>query len=157
MSDDHPSKPHFIEFALDELKESFLMAANSIAAHKLRSALTLLGVMVGVFSIIVVMTTMRAMRHYIQENMSQLGGDTFIVQKWPRFSVKTDAKYRRRKDITLREGLAVEKRVSLPRNIGLETGFDFDEIISRFGKASPHADLIGETVGSFGVHNWMLD
>ncbi len=38
------------------------MAMGAVAAHKLRSALTLLGVLVGVFSIIVVMTAMRAMQ-----------------------------------------------------------------------------------------------
>ena len=45
-----------------EFRESFRMAVGAIAAHKLRSALTLLGVLVGVFSIIVVMTAMRVMR-----------------------------------------------------------------------------------------------
>ena len=44
---------------LAELRESFLMALDAIATHKLRSGLTLLGVMVGVFSIILVMTAMR--------------------------------------------------------------------------------------------------
>ncbi|HXR07067.1 MAG TPA: hypothetical protein VN765_07040, partial [Candidatus Acidoferrum sp.] len=56
-----------------EVKESFLMAMSALVAHKLRSALTLLGVMVGVFSIIVVMTTMRAMQKDIEKNMAQLG------------------------------------------------------------------------------------
>ena len=67
-----------------EVKESFLMAMGALVAHKLRSALTLLGVMVGVFSIIVVMTTMRAMERNIERNFAQLGGDTFVVRKWPR-------------------------------------------------------------------------
>ena len=84
-----------------ELMESFFMAANSLAAHKLRSALTLLGVLVGVFSIIVVMTTMRAMQKFIESNLSQLGGETFVVDKWPGFSVQDNAKYRRRKDESL--------------------------------------------------------
>src|SRR5882724_1741477 len=88
-----------------ELKDSFFMAASSLAVHKLRSALTLLGVLVGVFSIIVVMTTMRAMQHYIESNVRQLGGQTFMVQKWPGFSVKNNAKYWRRPDITYKQGL----------------------------------------------------
>ena len=46
---------------LAEAKESLLMALTAIAAHKLRSALTLLGVLIGVFSIIVVMTSMRVL------------------------------------------------------------------------------------------------
>lgn len=47
---------------LGELHESFFMAMTAVISHKLRSVLTLLGILVGVFSIIVVMTTMRAMQ-----------------------------------------------------------------------------------------------
>jgi putative ABC transport system permease protein len=65
-----------------EIKESFLMAMSALAAHKLRSALTLLGVLVGVFSIIVVMTAMRVMQRNIETELSQLGANTFEVQKW---------------------------------------------------------------------------
>ena len=54
---------------LGELKESFLMAMSAIAAHKLRSALTLLGVLVGVFSIIVVMTAIRVMQNDIEKEI----------------------------------------------------------------------------------------
>src|ERR1700677_4811561 len=94
---------------VEELKESFFMAASSLATHKLRSTLTLIGIMVGVFSIIVVMTTMRAMQHFIETQMSQLGGETFMVTKWPGFSIKDDAKYWRRPDITLHQGLEMQK------------------------------------------------
>src|ERR1700689_1339304 len=66
-----------------ELKESFYMAISAIVAHKLRSALTLLGVLVGVFSIIIVMTSMRPMQQKIESDLNQLGGQTFVVQTWP--------------------------------------------------------------------------
>jgi putative ABC transport system permease protein len=59
------------------------MAISAIVAHKLRSALTLLGVLVGVFSIIIVMTSMRAMQQKIEADLNQLGGQTFVVQTWP--------------------------------------------------------------------------
>ena len=39
-----------------EVRESLAMAFDSVMAHKLRSGLTLLGILIGVFSIIVVMT-----------------------------------------------------------------------------------------------------
>ena len=64
---------------LAELKESFLMAMGALSAHKLRSALTLLGVLVGVFSIIVVMTAMRVMQSDIEHQISQLGSQTFMA------------------------------------------------------------------------------
>src|SRR5271169_2610447 len=94
--------------ALAEIKESFLMAMGAVAAHKLRSALTLLGVLVGVFSIIVVMTAMRAMQKKIEADLNQLGGQTFIVQTWPQLYFEGPAgvqKYRRRKRISLAMGM----------------------------------------------------
>ena len=140
-----------------ELTESFMMAAGSLAVHKLRSALTLLGVLVGVFSIIVVMTTMRAMQHFIETNMRQLGGETFVVQKWPEFNVRDNAKYRRRQDITLRQGLDLQKRATLARYIGLEADFNVNEMTSPYAKAAPNVSLAGETPGSFATQNWILD
>ena len=65
-----------------ELKDSFIMALTAIVAHKLRSALTLLGILVGVFSIIIVMTSMRAMQQKIESDLNQLGGQTFVVKTW---------------------------------------------------------------------------
>jgi putative ABC transport system permease protein len=140
-----------------ELKDSFFMAASSLAVHKLRSVLTLLGVLVGVFSIIVVMTTMRAMQHFIETNVRQLGGETFVVQKWPGFSVKNDAKYWRRPDITLKQALELQKRATLARSIGIEAGFSAADISSPFGKAAPNFSVLGETPGSFPAQNWDLD
>ncbi len=55
---------------LAEAKESLLMALSAVAAHKLRSALTLLGVLIGVFSIIVVMTAMRVLKSNIESEIS---------------------------------------------------------------------------------------
>src|SRR3569832_2496150 len=68
---------------LGEVRESFTMAMSALTAHKLRSALTLLGVLVGVFSIIVVMPAMRVMKSDKKKEISQFGGQTFMVRKWP--------------------------------------------------------------------------
>ena len=92
---------------LAELRESVSMALNALTAHKLRSALTLLGVLIGVFSIIVVMTAMRVLERNIETELSQLGSQTFAIQKWPevQFGNRSDwEKYWRRKDITLEQG-----------------------------------------------------
>ena len=63
---------------LAELREGFAMAMQAITAHKLRSALTLLGVLIGVFSIIVVMTALRVMQSDIESKLSQLGINSFM-------------------------------------------------------------------------------
>src|ERR1700722_4339152 len=87
-----------------ELRESISMAMTALSAHKLRSALTLLGVLIGVFSIIVVMTAMRVLKHNIETNISHLGSQTFAIQRWPQtqFGDSSDwQKYWRRPRITL--------------------------------------------------------
>ena len=67
-------KLHKPTLLLAEMRESFTMAMNALAAHKLRSALTLLGVLIGVFSIIVVMTAMRVLKQNIESaNSSPVG------------------------------------------------------------------------------------
>src|SRR5882724_6189078 len=87
-----------------EARESFTMAIGAITAHKLRSSLTLLGVLVGVFSIIVVMTAMRVMQSNIERQLSSLGNSTFMIRKWPNnyFGYSGDLeKYWRRKNVTM--------------------------------------------------------
>src|SRR5215467_5616655 len=101
---------------LGELRESFSMAMSALAAHKLRSALTLLGVLVGVFSIIVVMTAMRVMQHDIEGHLSGLGSQTFTVRKWPGIyfgGPEGFEKYWRRKNITLAQGEQVQEKATL--------------------------------------------
>ena len=142
-----------------ELRESFAMAMNALTAHKLRSALTLLGVLVGVFSIIVVMTAMRVLQSDVETQMSQLGSQTFMVRKWPAVyfgGPEGFEKYWRRKNITLEQGLRLEQKATLARSIGLETTFWGGQIESRYKKTAPNVQLFGETPGSFPARNWLL-
>jgi putative ABC transport system permease protein len=143
-----------------EVKESFLMAMGALVAHKLRSALTLIGVMAGVFSIIVVMTTMRAMERNIERNFAQLGGDTFVVRKWPRIHFDSPAgsqQYWRRRNITLEQGLALISRATLPRSIGLEEGINSGTMTSLYAPGPPNVWLRGETPGSFPAQDWTIE
>lgn len=62
--------------------ELFRMAVNAIWTHKLRSFLTLIGIIAGVSSIIGVMTGISVIQNTIEEELSVLGGTVFQVQKW---------------------------------------------------------------------------
>lgn len=143
-----------------EARESATMAVTAIAAHKLRSALTLLGVLVGVFSIIVVMTAMRVMQSNIERNLASLGGETFMVRKWPGtfwgVSGGDYEKYWRRKNVTMNDGKRLMEKISVPANIGIEAQFWSGEIKTRYKTSAPTVRLYGETPGSFPAHNWNL-
>jgi putative ABC transport system permease protein len=66
-----------------ELREAVVIAAASLWAHKLRSVLTLLGVVIGVMSVIVVISLINGANSYISERVFNLGADVFILQKGP--------------------------------------------------------------------------
>lgn len=142
-----------------ELKESFLMALSALRGHKLRSSLTVLGILVGVFSIIVVMTAMRVLKSNIETELSQLGSNTFAVRKWPGafFGVTDFEQYWRRKNITLAHGLEVQERATLARSVGLESDFWGGTAISRYDETPPTVRLLGETPGSFPARNWVVE
>ncbi|MEI9962876.1 MAG: ABC transporter permease [Limisphaerales bacterium] len=119
-------KLHHPTQLLAEARESFTMAMNALAAHKLRSALTLLGVLIGVFSIIVVMTAMRVLKHNIETEISQLGSQTFAIQRWPEIQFGNNRdweKYWRRKHITLAQARQVTEKATLAASVGIEGNF----------------------------------
>ena len=148
-----------ITILLAELRESFRMAMSAVAAHKLRSALTLLGVLVGVFSIIVVMTAMRVMQSFVESELSQLGDQTFMVRKFPTILFNQPEgleKIRRRKNITLQEGRRLLESVTLARAVGVESYFWAGQIQTRYKRTAPDVRLYGETPGSFPARNWIV-
>jgi putative ABC transport system permease protein len=151
--------PRRIIILMAEFRESFRMALSAVAAHKLRSALTLLGVLVGVFSIIVVMTALRVMQSTIESELSQLGDQTFMVRKYPTllFTMPQGLeKIRRRKNITLQEGRRLLEGVTLARAVGVEAYFWAGQIETRYKRTSPDVRLYGETPGSFPARNWVV-
>ena len=63
-TDNRRRRPSGWHRLIGETRESLSMALDSVVSHKLRSGLTLLGIMIGVFSIIVVMTVLRVLDAY---------------------------------------------------------------------------------------------
>jgi putative ABC transport system permease protein len=151
--------PKGVTILIAEFRESLRMALTAVAAHKLRSALTLLGVLVGVFSIVAVMTAMRVMQTVVEAELSQLGDQTFMVRKFPTvlFSMPEGIeKIRRRKNITLQEGRRLMDNVTLAKGIGVESYFWAGQIQTRYKRTAPDVRLYGETPGSFPARNWVV-
>ena len=135
------------------------MAMNAIAAHKLRSALTLAGVTVGVFSIIGVMTAMRVLQINIEKNFAEMGANTFAVQKWPGIYFggrEGFEKFWRRENITLATARRVRERATLARYIGIEDQFWGGEVVSQYARTAPNIRLTGATPGTFPCKNLVI-
>src|SRR5881398_1294192 len=92
-----------------QFKEIMAMALSSLGANKLRAALTMIGITIGVFSIILVMTAIGALQNSIESGISFLGSNIFQFAKYP---VNIDAgggnvkkKYQNRRNITYQQAL----------------------------------------------------
>ena len=143
-----------------ELRESFSMAVSALAAHKLRSALTLLGVTVGVFSIIVVMTAMRVLQSNIEKEMGQLGAQTFSVQKFPAIFIHNRdgwEKIQRRPNITWQQVQTLRDKATLAQNIAVETYLWRSPVASRFAEMEVDVPMLGVSPESFAAKNWIVE
>lgn len=106
-----------------KLRETILQATYSLQANKLRSWLTTMGVAVGVFSIIAVMTALQAVDRSVASGLSSLGSNTFEIQKYPAtfFGGHGRNRFVNRPDITYNEGLAFKKLMrGKAKNIGIQ-------------------------------------
>ena len=65
------------------LKESFIFSFNALVANPVRTILSLLGVTIGIFTIIAVLSTVDSLERSIKDNLSFLGTDNLRVEKWP--------------------------------------------------------------------------
>jgi putative ABC transport system permease protein len=65
------------------LIESYKFALHEIIVNKVRTLLSLLGITIGIFSIISVFTIFDSMESNIRNSINSLGNDVLFVQKWP--------------------------------------------------------------------------
>jgi putative ABC transport system permease protein len=84
-----------------EFKEAVKIALQSLWANKLRSVLTLLGVVIGVASVIAVVTLVNGANTYVTTKFSRYGADVFTVSKMPQIITSPEdyQRYQKRKDI----------------------------------------------------------
>src|ERR1041384_6351139 len=103
--------------------ETLKLAVAAIWAHKLRSALTLLGMIVGVTAFVVVVSLIEGFNRYVDEKIAGIGAKSFTIQRFnPLEDFKdTDtiaAAQRRNKELTLDDYDYLKERATLIGKIG---------------------------------------
>lgn len=134
------------------LFESIKLAYNSIISSKLRSILTLLGIAVGLFSIIVVMTAISAIQSSIETTFNSIGTNNFIVQKWPAIQMGDPHRrreFRNRKNLTVKQGEKLKEITKLPVTIGISVGRGGRTVKFRNEKTNPNVSIAGVTYDYF--------
>jgi len=103
--------------------EPALIAMQTIRAHKLRTFLTLLGVILSVCTLIIVVGLIEGTNRYIQDRVANMGSNVFLVLRFP---IITDAQefvkaLRRNKNVTWDDYVALRDNLKYPKNVGVES------------------------------------
>jgi putative ABC transport system permease protein len=86
------------------------MGLQALAAHKLRSLLTTLGIVIGVSTVIALLTLIQGMDRYMAEEIGELGANTFILDRHGITMSRDDwLEVRRRKRLTMADAEAVAR------------------------------------------------
>ncbi len=109
-----------------QLQEAILLTLKFLRANKLRSFLSVLGITIGIFCIVAILTATHSLEQNIRSNIDKLGDKIVYVQKMPwMFSGSSNWwEYFRRPDATIREYKRLEKECN--RDIVKETAFFFE-------------------------------
>ena len=102
------------------IAEAMKIAFLSLWANKLRSALTLLGVVIGVAAVIAVVTFVNGINGYVAEKILNLGADAFIMCKVSPATTNIDhyLEAMRRKDLNMDDYRAVREECKLCSYVG---------------------------------------
>ena len=96
--------------AFVNFKEAALMALDTVRANKLRSALTILGVSVGVVTVIFMVSIIQGLNRAFAEQIESLGSNTIFVSKFdPSFGRPPSAEELHRKDLTMDDAEALRR------------------------------------------------
>lgn len=127
------------------IKESFRMAIEAIRQNKLRSILTLLGISIGVFSVIGVMTAIRTLESSVNSQLDIFGTNTFMVQKNPAIQIHGGHgnKYSKRKKIDFYQYEELKRRAKLPLRVSVADGTQERNIRYKDNVLKKTAEVVG--------------
>ena len=136
------------------MKESFRMTIDAIRQNKLRSILTLLGISIGVFSVIGVMTAIRTLESSVESGLNVFGTNTFVIQKYSAIMTDHgDEKYRNRKNIDYPQYEEFKRRAKLPIMVSVSEDVSARNVKYRDKTVKRSIELIGGDEGTVRTYN----
>ncbi|HEY6171014.1 MAG TPA: ABC transporter permease [Candidatus Kapabacteria bacterium] len=135
------------------------MAFTSLRSNKLRAYLTMLSVAVGILSIVGSMTAIGILSNSVSAQLSQLGNETFTIQKFPSIQMGGAdwMKYMNRKSITYDQVKFVREFTTLPVAVSAE--HQLAPLTVSYGneKSDPQFELVGSDENYATNHNTIIE
>ncbi len=117
------------------IKEIFRMAIDSIKSHKLRSFLTLLGIVIGVMTVIGMVSIIQGLNRSFLSQLESVGSDIIGVVKYEPgiHTGNLSEEERQRKDLTFEDAMAIEEECPLVKAVAVDISVDiFEEITIKY-------------------------
>ncbi len=107
---------------LSLLLEGMRIAVGSLSANRLRSALTMLGVSIGIFAITIIFTLVNSLTYNLNKNISELGNSVVFVYHipWSNDAMSNWQKYARRPPVTFQEYERLKKDLTNVEAVAFE-------------------------------------
>ena len=138
--------------------EAFRMALASLRANTTRSVLTLLGMIIGVFAIIVSVTAVEVIDVYFKESMQFLGSSTYSMSRYPPFRVENGRRQsRNRPSITYDQIDRLKSTMKIPVIISVVDDFNFGSVRYKEKETEPNLVLIGTDQNFLGNFSYELE
>lgn len=139
---------------LEIIKEAFI----SLKANKLRSFLTILGIVVGLFSIIAVSSIVEILQKSISEGLSILSKNTFQIQRTPAIKFgRLSEKIRNRPKITLEEFYRFKELMTNAQYVAAEVMRWGEKVKREKYETNPNISIIGVTPESFFTNDIVVE
>ncbi|MGZ5479277.1 MAG: ABC transporter permease [Candidatus Aminicenantales bacterium] len=135
-----------MKFRLQIFREIFRMAIDSLRSHKLRSFLTILGIVIGVMTVIGMVSIIQGLNKSFLSELQSAGSDVIIITKNENVQMgRMSEEQRTRKDLTFEDAQAVEKEAPLVRAVAVSIYVSpFEAIEVKYQSAkSDNAMVIG--------------
>jgi putative ABC transport system permease protein len=131
---------------ISELREGFGISWDAIRAHKLRSSLTTLGIVIGILTVTLMATAIQGLDRAFLQSISSLGADVFYVQRNSWVNENTEGswlKAQRRRPIRLAEAEALAGQLQLAAIAPVAT--DSGDSVKYKDRSASTATIIGTT------------
>lgn len=96
-----------------EVKEGLLIAFRAIRSNKIRSVLTTLGIVIGIFSVTIMATAIEGVNRAFDKSAAAFGTDVMYIEKWPWVSNEDWSTFRNRREFKLEYAGQLERQATL--------------------------------------------
>ena len=119
--------------AQGQTRESVKMALDTLRANKLRSGLTILGIVIGVTTVITISSVINGLNNRVSDWVSSLGSNVFWVFHMPVIGVRPTTEQLTRKKLNLDDVMALR---TLPHVVAADGGYQHVKAQFRVGDVS---------------------